>query len=304
MNSKSERYREANRAALVGLVVNALLGLVKLAAGVWALSGALIADAVNSFGDALSSIAVLYGLSVAQRPADDEHPYGHTRAEAIAASNVSVVIIVSAAIVAWEAMRRWGDIPPSTESWILAVAAGNVILKEGLFQYIIRVSRRTDSASILANAWDHRADAFCSLAVLISLVAVRILGADYAWIDTAAALVVSLMVIASGVHLFRASASDLMDVQARPEMISEIRAAAADVEGVEEIETLLVRKTGLEYLVDIHIEVRAELTVEEGHRISHLVKDRLLEQFEPLRDVLVHIEPYPHEHPVADAKRE
>jgi len=297
VNIKTDRYREATQAAGVGLVVNALLGLVKLAAGVWALSGALVADAVNSLGDALSSIAVLYGLSVAQWPADEEHPYGHTRAEAIAASNVSVVIIVSAAIVAWEAIGRWGQTPPTTELWIIGIAAANVLLKEGLFQYIIRVSRRTDSASILANAWDHRADAFCSLAVLVSLVAIRSLGADWAWIDSTAALVVSLVVIASGVHLFRASASDLMDVQARPEMIAEIRQAAAAVEGVEEIETLLVRKTGLEYLVDIHVEVRAELTVEQGHRISHRVKDQLLEQFEPLRDVLVHIEPFPHEHP-------
>ncbi|MCA8985319.1 MAG: cation diffusion facilitator family transporter [Planctomycetaceae bacterium] len=296
MTSNNHRYRDAYRAAFVGLGVNFALGLTKLAVGVLARSGALVADAVNSLGDALTSIAVLYGLNVAQRPADEEHPYGHSRAEGIAATNVAVAIIVSGAIVAWESLQRMGKAPPTTDWWILAIAAGNVLLKEGLFRYNIRISRRTGSASILANAWDHRNDAFCSLAVLFSLGIIRWGGPEYAWIDPLAALMVSTIIILSGIHLFRGSARDLMDIQADSSLVAAIRQAAEKVEGVQEIETLLVRKSGLEYLVDMHIEVRAELTVEQGHRISHLVKDRLLQEFHEVRNVLVHIEPYPHRH--------
>jgi cation diffusion facilitator family transporter len=296
MRLENTRYRDAYRAAVVGLAVNLALGVVKLAAGLLARSGALIADAVNSLGDALTSIAVIYGLKVAQRPADDEHPYGHSRAEGIAATNVAVVIIVSGAIVAWESVLRMGKVSPATDAWILAVAGGNVILKEGLFRYIISVSRRTGSASIQANAWDHRSDALCSLAVLISLAVIRWGGPTYAWVDPLAALLVGVVVILSGIHLFRSSASDLMDVQADPALVEQIRTSAAAIEGVEKVETLLVRKSGLEYLVDMHIEVRAELTVDQGHRISHHVKDALLREFHELRNVLVHIEPYPHHH--------
>jgi cation diffusion facilitator family transporter len=293
---RSSRYREALQAAWLGFGVNLGLGVLKLSAGLISTSTAMIADAVNSLGDSLTSVAVLYGLMIAQRPPDAEHPYGHSRAETIAATNVAVMIIASAAIVGWESMRRFGSITPAVQWWVLAIAAGNVLLKEGLYQYKIRVSQRTGSAAILANAWDHRSDALCSLAVLISLSIIGWGGSGWSWIDPVAALLVSLGVIWSGIRLFQNSASELMDVQAAPELVTAIRSVAANVPGVEEIETLLVRKSGLEYLADIHIEVRAELTVEQGHRISHLVKDELLEQFHELRHVLVHIEPFPHKH--------
>lgn len=276
--------------------MNLFLGILKLAAGIATSSSALIADAVNSLGDAFTSLAVLYGLRVAQRPADEEHPYGHTRAEGIAATNVAVVIILSAAIVGWESFMRFGSGSPNVTWWAIAIAGGNVILKEGLFRYKLQVGKRTESAAILAHAWDHRSDAVCSLAVLIGLSAIHWGGPAYGFVDPLAAIIVSLGVIWSGTHLFRSSASELMDVQANPELLDHIRAASQSVEGVEQIEKLLVRKSGLEYLADIHMEVDANLTVEQGHRIGHAVKKHLMETFPQLLDVLVHLEPYPHIH--------
>ncbi len=294
-NSVSMLYREVTQAALLGLVVNLLLGAVKLIGGIMGHSFALIADAINSIGDVVTTLVVLIALRVAQRPADAEHPYGHSRAEGIAASNVALLIIVSALLVGWEAIHRISSADTIPPAWTLWIAGANAIIKEGLFRYKVKIGKRTGSASIIANAWDHRSDALSALAVLVGLAIVRIGGSRFAWADEAASLVVVGALVWTGVKLFRASASELMDVQADSEFVEQIRAAAMLVEGVDDIETLWVRKSGLEYFADIHIEVDQNLTVAEGHRIGHQVKDHLLIEFVSLRDALVHLEPYPHE---------
>lgn len=295
-NSISHVYTEVTRAALLGLVVNLVLSAVKLTGGIVGNSFALIADAVNSIGDVITTTVVLFALRVAQRPADSEHPYGHTRAEGIAASNVALLVIVSAIFVGWEAIQRISvphDIPPT---WTLWIAGANVLIKEGLYQYKMRVGKRTGSSAIIANAWDHRSDALCSLAVFIGLMTIRLGGTRLIWADEVASLVVVAAIVWSGIQLFRSSASELMDVQADSEFVDRIREAALTVAGIEEVETLWVRKSGLEYFADIHIEVDQNLSVAAGHRIGHQVKDRLLSQFPKLRDVLVHLEPHPHTH--------
>lgn len=294
-SSSQNRYREVTRAALLGLFVNLALGMTKLISGMLGRSFALIADAVNSLGDVVTTLVVLVALRVAQRPADEKHPYGHTRAEGIAATNVSVLIILSALAVGWEAIRRINvqhEVPPV---WTLWIAAANVIIKEGLYHYKIRVGRRTGSAAIIANAWDHRSDALCALAVLVGLGMIRVGGSRYIWADEVAALVVVAAIVWSGIHLFRNSASELMDVQADPEMVDQIRTTALSVPGARGVETLWVRKSGLEYFTDIHVEVDPHLTVAEGHQIGHRVKDRLLAEIPMLRDVLVHLEPHLHD---------
>ncbi len=285
-------YRRVSRAAQLGLAVNLALGTVKLVGGVLGNSFALISDAVNSLGDSLASVAVIGALWYAQQPADEEHPYGHTRAEAVAASNVALLIMLSALFVGWKAVTRLtvqDAVPPA---WTLWIAAANVLIKEGLYRYNLGVGRQAGSSAIIANAWDHRSDALCSLAVLIGLGTVRWAGPDYAWADQAAALVVVAAILGSGITLFRSSLSELLDPQAHSELVQRIRKQAAAVRGVQAVEKLWVRKTGLEYLVDIHIEVDGKLTVEEGHDIGHAVKENLLAHFASLRDVLVHLEPH------------
>mgnify|MGYP001815402781 CR=1 FL=1 len=270
--------------------------MVKLVGGIVGSSFALISDAVNSLGDSLTSVVVLGGLWYAQQPADEEHPYGHTRAEAVAASNVALLIVTSALIVGWQAITRLTvkhDLPPA---WTLWIAAANVVIKEGLYHYKLRVGERIGSAAIIANAWDHRSDALCSLAVFVGLGIVRWAGPQYIWADEVAALFVVGAIVWSGAKLFRTSTSELLDPQADSELVQRIRQAAGQVAGVRQVEKLWVRKTGLEYLADIHIQVDAEMSVDEGHRIGHLVRDRLVEEFVSLRDVLVHLEPYPHTH--------
>ncbi|TWT33062.1 cation diffusion facilitator family transporter [Blastopirellula retiformator] len=295
-SSPAPLYRSASRAAWFGLGVNLTLGIVKLVGGLLGSSFALISDAVNSLGDSLTSIVVIYGLWYAQRPADDEHPYGHTRAEAVAASNVAMLIFISAMFIGWEAISRLGSEHAVPPVWTMWIAAANIVIKESLFWYKLSISRRTGSLSIAASAWDHRSDALCSLAVLIGLAVVRWGGPDYMWADEGAALVVVGAILLNTGRIYRQATSELLDPQASDELIQQIRAAAEAVPGVRAVEKLWVRKTGLEFLADIHIEVDAQLTVDAGHRIGHQVKDKLIQQFVQLRDVLVHLEPYPHEH--------
>lgn len=178
----------------------------------------------------------------------------------------------------------------------LWIAGANVFIKEGLYQYKVRVGRRTGSTSLIANAWDHRSDALCALAVCVGLGPIRLGGNQFIWADEVASLVVAAAIIWSGIGLFRTSASELMDVQANDQFVRQVREAAESVPDVKAVETLWLRKSGLEYLADIHIEVDQCLTVAEGHRIGHPVKDRLLETFPTLRDVLVHLEPFSHAH--------
>lgn len=254
-SSPAHLYRSATRAAWLGLCVNLSLGIVKLVGGVVGSSFALISDAINSLGDSLSSIVVIFGLWYAQRPADDEHPYGHTRAEAVAASNVSMLIMISAVFVGWEAISRLGSEHPVPPVWTMWIAAINMVIKESLFWYKLAISRQTKSLSIAASAWDHRSDAFCSLAVLVGLAIVRWGGPAFMWADELAAVVVVLAILFSSSRLFRQSTSELLDPQADEELIQQIRAAAEGVSGVSAVEKLWVRKTGIEFLADIHIQV-------------------------------------------------
>lgn len=294
--SAAPLYRQVRQAAYIGLAINLSLGIIKLIGGLLGNSFALLTDAVNSLGDSLTTVAVLYALRVAQRPGDSEHPYGHTRAEGIVASNVAVVIFCAAVLMGVEAINHLFDKHDVPATWTLLIAGSNVIIKEVLYRYCVIVGRRTGSSAIIANAWDHRADALCSLAVLIGLSVVRWGGDPFLWADEVAALVVVAAIMASAIELFRRSASELMDQQAEPELVDQIRAATLKIPGVRGVEKLWVRKSGLEYLADLHLQVDAAATVAVGHELGHRVKDQLLADFPQLRHVLIHLEPFPHEH--------
>ena len=289
-------YVQATRAAALGLAINLALGIGKLVAGWLGQSFALVSDAVNSLGDSLSSVITLAALWYAQQPPDDEHPYGHTRVETVAGAYVAIVILFSALWVAWEATQRMFVLQATPPAWTLWVAGANAVIKESLYWYKRGVGKRTNSTAILANAWDHRSDALCSLAVLFGLGIVRAGGGAWGWADEAAALVVVVAIMFTAGKLLTQSTRELLDPQADEAVVAEVRALASQTPGVANVEKLWVRKTGIEYLVDIHIQVDARTPVDEGHRIGHEVKDRLVSGFPAVRDVLVHLEPFPHRH--------
>lgn len=288
-----ELYRQTRRAALGGLVVTLALGVAKLIGGWLGHSLALLSDSVHSLGDALSAAAILFALAVAERPADAEHPYGHTRTETIAASNVALLLILSGLWIIREAIRSWNEPTPPPHGYTLAIAGVSAVLNELVFRYSMAVARRTGSKAVEAAAWDQRLDVLGSLVVFVGLAATAWGGPGWHVLDRVAALGVAGIILWAGATLFLGSLHDLMDPQADPGLVEAVRKASLAVPGVRGVEKLFVRKSGLEYFVDIHIEVDAAITVREGHDIGHAVKARLVEDVAAVRDVLVHIEPAP-----------
>jgi cation diffusion facilitator family transporter len=298
--AKADLYRDATRVLWIGLLINTLLGVVKLTGGVMVGSFALLSDAVNSLGDVGTSTALLGAMWLAQRPADNEHPYGHTRAESVVGLGVAVMVAVSALLVGWETMRYWGEPSQSPPIWVLIVAAANVVIKEVLYRYTASVGERSNSLALSASAWDHRSDAFCSLAVLVGLLLVRF--GDFGIADKVSALVVVAAIVVSAIKLCFECGHEMMDAQADDDFVKDVRLAAANVAGVAAIEKLFVRKTGMENLVDIHVQVDGEMSVADGHRIGHNVKKQLLQRFHTIRDVLVHLEPHADDEPASEAR--
>ena len=284
-------YGQARRAAWLGVVTNVVLGGAKLVGGLLGQSFALMSDAVHSFSDLFTSAMVLVGIRISQRPADAGHPYGHTRAESIVASNVALLLVLSSVWLGWRAAREMGASHPMPAIWTLWIALGSVVVKEALYQYKVRVGRRIRSASIIADAWHHRSDAFSSLAVLAGLAVVHIGGPAWSGADDVASLVVAASILWAGLMLFRESLNELMDQQVEAAFVHEVRHVAGQVPGVAGVEKVWVRKAGLEYSVDLHIEVDPGMSVRDSHALAHHVRESLLEAIVPIRNVLVHVEP-------------
>jgi cation diffusion facilitator family transporter len=285
-------YRHSRRAALVGLIVTLSLGAAKLLGGWFGHSLALLSDSVHSLGDAVSSVSILGALWWAEQPADSAHPYGHSRIETIAASYVALLLVGSGIWVGYEAVESWNVLAPAPEWYTLIVALVSVVLNEWLFRYSMSVARSTGSQAIAATAWDKRLDVFGSLVVLLGLAVTLCAGPDWHAVDHVAALIIGGIIVFAGGSLFWSSLQELMDRQAGPDVLADIRGLACAVPGVRGVDKLHVRKAGLEYFVDIHIEVAPGISVLEGHQIGHAVKGRLVAEIPAVKDVLVHIEPF------------
>ena len=290
--SRQRVYADASRAAVWGLGVNLLLVIIKLSGGIVTGSAALIADAVNSIGDVASAVVVRGALYVAQQDEDEDHPYGHTKAESIAGLSVAIVVAFSAGVLALETFDRLGHALKPIAMSAAIVAGICALIKEIAFRYTRRVATELRSASLSATALDHRSDAIGSAVVSLALIGSPMLGAAAIYVDPLAAIFVCAYLIYAGMKMFTSIAGELMDQQADPETIERIRQVASTVNAVAEVEKLRVRKSGLEFFAEIHIQVNGHLTVSEGHRIGHNVKDRLMAEIPRLRDVHIHIEPH------------
>jgi cation diffusion facilitator family transporter len=292
MGDHRSLYRDGRRAAARSVALALGLGLVKALGGIFGHSLALLSDAVHSLVDGAIAGALLGALYLAERPADREHPYGHGRAEALAGAGVALLLMGLSAGIAWDSLTTLRSSGPGPSAYTLVIAAGSALCQEGMYRHSSRVARRTGSRALLATAWDNRLDALGSLAVLLGVALAKWGGPSWHWADHLAALVVAGTVLWVGGGLLRDNIDALMDRQASPELLDAVRREVMAVPGVRDVETLRMRKVGLERLVDIHIEVDPERTVAEGHSIAHAVKDRLIHHVAAIRDVLVHVEPY------------
>lgn len=282
--SRSIRWAQA------GLLVNAALVLVKLIAGIIGHANALVADAVESSADIFSSVIVWMGLSIAARPADEDHPYGHGKAEPLAAAVVSLMLLGAAVGIAILAIREIITPHHLPSPWTLFVAAGVILIKEGLYQRVSRVGREVGSTVVVADAWHHRADAISSLAAFVGISVALWRGWPAA--DDWAALLAAVLVAVNGIRTLRPAISGLMDEA--PDRAVQHRAldAALHVPGVRHVENLNVRASGLGFYVDLHVQADPALSLEDAHEIAARVKYAILDALPNVLKVLVHMEPF------------
>lgn len=285
------RLQRGLRVTFLGLAVNTVLAIIKLVAGILGHSHALIADGVESLADTFSSIVVWRGLVVAAEPADDDHPYGHGKAEPIAAAVVSTMLLLAAGWITVHAVREIVTPHSSPAPFTLLVLLGVILVKESLFRFVLRESSAVESAAVRTDAWHHRSDAITSLAAAIGISVALIGGEGYEAADDVAAVIAAGIIAWNGWRLLRPALNELMDQSPSGEIPQQIRRLAETVDGVDAVEKCIVRKMGYHYFVDMHVQVDPQMTVQRSHDIAHEVKDRIRTQLPAVRDVLVHIEP-------------
>jgi cation diffusion facilitator family transporter len=285
-----QRYRDSRRITVIGAAINLLLALVKIVSGVVGQSQALIADGVHSLSDLISDFVVTFAARHGSRGADAEHPYGHGRVETVGAVVIGVFLAMVAAGIAYDAAIRLFDpgrlLQPTALA--LAVAALSILFKEFLYHYTMRTARRLRSELLRANAWHHRSDAISSVIVVIGIGGTM---AGLPYLDAIAAVGVALMIAAIGWRLVRNSVSELIDTALEPKQVTAIRKAILGVDGVNALHLLRTRRSGADALVDVHILVDPALSVSEAHLIGETVRSRLIDDFDEISDVTVHIDP-------------
>jgi cation diffusion facilitator family transporter len=281
----------AVRTTWFSIAGNAVLAVIKGLAGVFGNSFALIADALESTTDVLTSVLVLLGLKYANKPADDNHPYGHGRIEPLVTFVVVGFLILSAAFIAYESIQNIMTPHAAPKPWTLFILGAIILWKEISYQVVIRNSKRTHSSSLKADAWHHRSDAITSVAAFIGIAVALLLGDGYETADDWAALFASGFILYNCYHIFRPALGEIMDEHVYDDLISEIRGVASTVPGIRGTEKCFIRKSGLLFHVDLHAVVDGDLSVREGHDIAHVLKDTLRAQLPHLGHVLIHIEP-------------
>ncbi|HLQ66868.1 MAG TPA: cation diffusion facilitator family transporter [Candidatus Limnocylindrales bacterium] len=284
-------YQKGMRSSLVGLVVNLILATVKLLAGILGTSYALIADATESLGDVVGSIVVWRGLKIASRPPDQNHPYGHGKAEPLAAAFVAVLLLAAGMGIAFQAAREISTPHRAPRAFTLAVVLGVVAVKEFLFRFVNRVGNETGSRAVRSDAWHHRSDAITSLAAAIGISISLVGGPGWETADAWAALFASAIIIVTGWRLLRPAVEELMDQSPASDLVAETTRVAEARDGVYRIEKLLMRKMGLYFVADMHLEVHPEMTVRESHALAHGVKEDVQKRFPQIIEVTIHVEP-------------
>lgn len=273
------------------MAINIVLAIVKITAGIFGNAYALIADGIESALDVGGSAVIWGGLKFAARPPDETHPYGHGKAEPIAAAVVAVGVIAAAVGLAIESVREIFTPHHVPAPWTLAVLVAIVIVKELLYRSVIRIGRDVESTAVQTDAWHHRSDALTSIAAFIGISIALIGGEGWEPADDWAALLACGLIAFNGYRLLSPALHEIMDTAPRGDLNEKIRAAAAHVPGVVEIEKPLVRKMGLQFYVDLHLRVDGDISVTAGHDIAHEVKGAIRATEPRIADVLVHVEP-------------
>ncbi|MDH5611354.1 MAG: cation diffusion facilitator family transporter [Gammaproteobacteria bacterium] len=285
-----QRTKEINRVTWWGVVVNLILSIIKIIGGAIGQSQSLIADGLHSLSDLISDGMVLIAAKHAGEEADEDHPYGHGRFETLATVALGLFLILVALGLAYNATHRIfeEELREIPHFFTLGIALFSILIKELLFHVTHRVAVRINSKMLIANAWHHRTDAISSIIVLIGIAGAQM---GIPVLDPIAAIIVAMMIAKIGYDLSYHSARELVDTALDPEMVEKIKAKILENEEVLEMHMLRTRRMGHTSLVDVHILVHPKLSVSEGHHISEGVEKSLIESFDDINDVTVHIDP-------------
>ena len=286
-----EHKKTAKKTALLSMLSNTGLAIAKGFTGILGHSDALIADAIESTADVFASILVLIGLNYSTKPADDNHPYGHGKAEALSTFAVVGFLLISATIITIESIRHLSEPQEKPEIFTLYVLGAIIIIKEISFQYVRKKGIETNSSSLKADAWHHRSDAISSVIAFAGISSSFLFGKGFEKADDWAALIASGFIVYNAYKIFRPALGEIMDEHNHHDLIADIRNYSIEVPGVFDTEKCLVRKAGMVYIVDLHIEVQGSLSVYNGHEIAHKLKDHLMNKLPSIADVHIHVEP-------------
>lgn len=292
---KDERFKKAEFAAKLGIFGNLLLAVMKWIIGIYANSRALVADAVNSASDVAGSLVVLIGLKAAKQPPDEEHPYGHGKAESIAAIIVAVLLVLVGFEIGRASFVAFFEPIEAPKMVAIYALLISILAKEGLFRYTYKLGKKLNSDALIVTAYDHRSDVYSSFAALVGIGA-SIIGSklDMQWLvyaDPVAGIVVSMMILKMAWSLGKESIHNTLDHVLPDEETTELREIVEKVSEVKKIDELHARQHGHYVIIDLKISVDPYMTVEEGHRVGKMVKKSLLEQ-RAVENVFVHINPY------------
>ncbi|WP_028388345.1 cation diffusion facilitator family transporter [Legionella fairfieldensis] len=287
--SQQERYWQAKKITLLGAVVNALLGGIKLAGGIIYHSHALFADGIHSFSDLITDIMVVYASKYGSQDADADHPYGHQRIETAATLLLAVLLILAGAGIAWDSIHELVHAAVDKPGWIaFPIALLSIAANELLFHYTRYIGQRIQSALVIANAWHHRSDAASSIVVSLGLLG-SLFG--FAYLDALAAIIVGCLIIKMGLNYGWNSVKELVDTAVEPDVLAQIERVIQSVDGVKKIHQLRSRLMGGDILVDVHLLVSPFISVSEGHYIAQHVDKALVSQIPAVKDVTVHVDP-------------
>lgn len=284
--------RQGMRLAKYGIGINAVLALIKLFTGVVGHSYALIADGIESTADIFSSLVVWSGLRISTRSADEHYPFGYGKAEALAGAIVSLMLLAAALAIAVESVREIITPHHAPAPFTLAVLVVVMIIKETLFRRVAAAGQAAGSTALRADAWHHRADVITSGCAFIGISVALIGGAGWEMADDWAALVAATIITYNGVALLRPAVADLMDATPAGDLPNRIASAAVGVADVRAIEKLKIRKAGVEYFVDLHVQADPAMSLHDAHILSGKVKGAIRAAVPAVSAVLIHMEPF------------
>lgn len=287
-----ERLKESTNVTIKAIILNFILVILKVIAGIFGKSSAMIADGIHSASDMITSLGVLIGNKVASMPHDEGHNYGHEKAETLVSFLLSLVLILASLKIGYDALLSFGDLSKIATPTILPlmVAVISIIINEYQFYITIKVANKTNSPTLKADAWHHRSDSLSSVAVLIGVAGAMV---GYSFLEPVACIIVAIIVCKVGLEIFITSMDELMDASIGDEEVARIVAAAKSTEGVLDIlySDLKTRKHGPMIYVDITLIVDESISVLDGHIIGHNAEENIRKHVDYIKGISVHVEP-------------